>query len=164
MRASGGLNPNAILVISRILVLVDSIRPLDRLCSIAARILALCLTMPFWSPRTRTVPVESVWVGTGVVFVFNSTTEGRGKGHRSCPSDAAALDARVAALKNYPYPQRLEMLLHRISNLTGKLLLNLETPGKDINQARHLGQAENGSIRNVGNMSDAEEWRKMVLA
>jgi len=29
MRASGDLNPNAILVISRILVLVDSIRPFD---------------------------------------------------------------------------------------------------------------------------------------
>ena len=49
MRASGDLNPNAILVISRILVLVDSIRPLDRLCSIAARILARCLTMLFCS-------------------------------------------------------------------------------------------------------------------
>jgi len=34
------LNPNAIRVISRILVLVDSIKPLDRLCLIAARILA----------------------------------------------------------------------------------------------------------------------------
>ena len=49
MRASGDLDPNAILVISRILVLVDSIRPLDRLCSIAARILARCLTMLFCS-------------------------------------------------------------------------------------------------------------------
>ncbi len=36
MRASADLNPKAILVISRILVLVDSISPLDRLCSIAA--------------------------------------------------------------------------------------------------------------------------------
>ncbi len=32
------MNPNAIRVIRRILVLVDSIKPLDRLCSIAARI------------------------------------------------------------------------------------------------------------------------------
>ena len=38
MRAWGDLNPNAIRVIRRILVLVDSIKPLDRLCSIAARI------------------------------------------------------------------------------------------------------------------------------
>src|SRR5680860_1004264 len=49
MRASGDLNPNAILVIRRILVLVDSIRPLDRLCSIAARIRERCLTMLFCS-------------------------------------------------------------------------------------------------------------------
>src|SRR5664279_288539 len=45
MRASGDLKPNAILVIRRTFVLVDSIRPFDKLCSIAARILALCLTM-----------------------------------------------------------------------------------------------------------------------
>jgi len=45
MRAWGDLNPNAIRVIRRILVLVDSIRPLDRLCSIAAKILAWCFTM-----------------------------------------------------------------------------------------------------------------------
>lgn len=49
MRASGDLKPNAILVISRIFVLVDSIRPLDRLCSMAARILVLCLMMLFCS-------------------------------------------------------------------------------------------------------------------
>lgn len=45
VRASADLKPNAILVISRILVLVDSINALDRLCSIAARIRARCLTM-----------------------------------------------------------------------------------------------------------------------
>ncbi len=38
MRSWGDLNPNAIRVIRRILVLVDSIRPLDRLCSIAATV------------------------------------------------------------------------------------------------------------------------------
>jgi hypothetical protein len=42
MRASGDLNPKAIRVSRRILVLVLSIRPLDRPCSIAARIDALC--------------------------------------------------------------------------------------------------------------------------
>lgn len=38
MRASGERNPNAIRVMRRILVLTDSMRPLDRPCSIAARI------------------------------------------------------------------------------------------------------------------------------
>lgn len=47
MRASADLKPNAILVIRRILVLIDSISPFDKLCSIAARIRALCLTMRF---------------------------------------------------------------------------------------------------------------------
>src|SRR3954452_10999649 len=45
MRASGDLKPNATLVMRRILVLTDSMRPLDSPCSIAARIEALCLTM-----------------------------------------------------------------------------------------------------------------------
>ena len=45
IRASGLLKPNPIRVMSRILVLTDSIRPLDRPCSIAARIEALCFTI-----------------------------------------------------------------------------------------------------------------------
>ncbi len=45
MRASGERNPNATRVISRILVLTDSMRPFERPCSIAARIDALCLTI-----------------------------------------------------------------------------------------------------------------------
>jgi len=49
MRASGDLKPNANLVISRILVLVDSMRPFESPCSIAARIRGLCLTMLFCS-------------------------------------------------------------------------------------------------------------------
>src|SRR4051812_40431747 len=47
MRAWGERNPKAIRVIRRILVLTDSMRPLDRPCSMAARIDALCLTMRF---------------------------------------------------------------------------------------------------------------------
>ena len=47
MRASGDLNPNAMRVMSRILVLTDSVRPLDSPCSIAARIDGVCSTMVF---------------------------------------------------------------------------------------------------------------------
>lgn len=49
IRASGDRNPMAILVISRILVLTDSVSPLDRPCSIAARISARCLATRAWS-------------------------------------------------------------------------------------------------------------------
>ena len=45
MSGSGDLKPNATLVMSRILVLTDSMRPFDGPCSIAARIEALCLTI-----------------------------------------------------------------------------------------------------------------------
>jgi len=38
MRASGDLKPKATLVMRRILVLTDSMRPLESPCSIAARI------------------------------------------------------------------------------------------------------------------------------
>ena len=42
MRASGDLNPNAMRVMSRTLVFTDSVRPLDRPCSIAARTDGVC--------------------------------------------------------------------------------------------------------------------------
>jgi hypothetical protein len=41
----GDLKPKVTRVMRRILVLTDSMRPLDRPCSIAARIEALCLTI-----------------------------------------------------------------------------------------------------------------------
>ncbi len=49
MRAAGDLNPNAMRVMSRILVLADSVRPLDSPCSIAARIDGVCSTIAFCS-------------------------------------------------------------------------------------------------------------------
>ena len=49
MRACGDLNPNATLVMSLILVFIDSIRPLLSPCSIDARMASRCLTMLFYS-------------------------------------------------------------------------------------------------------------------
>jgi hypothetical protein len=49
MRASGDLKPKAMRVMSRILVLTDSVRPLDSPCSIAARIDGVWATMLFCS-------------------------------------------------------------------------------------------------------------------
>ena len=49
MRAWGEVKPKAILVMSRIFWLTDSIRPLDRPCSIAARIDDRWATMLFCS-------------------------------------------------------------------------------------------------------------------
>ena len=45
MRPSGVLNPNAIRVMSRIVVFTNTIRPLDRPCSMAARIESLRLVI-----------------------------------------------------------------------------------------------------------------------
>ena len=45
MRASGDLNPKAMRVMSRILVFMDSMRPLESPCSMDARIAARCFTM-----------------------------------------------------------------------------------------------------------------------
>jgi len=46
MSASGDLNPNAIRVMSRILVFTDSMRPFDRPCSMAARRVAVFDDVP----------------------------------------------------------------------------------------------------------------------
>jgi hypothetical protein len=52
IRASGDLNPNAMRVMSLILVFIDSTRPLERLCSIAARCLTI-LRCSFTNAGTR---------------------------------------------------------------------------------------------------------------
>ena len=49
MSASGDANPKAMRVMSRILVFMDSMRPLDRPCSMEARIASRCFTMDRWS-------------------------------------------------------------------------------------------------------------------
>ena len=49
MSASGDLKPNAMRVMSLILVFIDSTRPLERPCSIQARIAARWLTIVFCS-------------------------------------------------------------------------------------------------------------------
>ena len=59
MRASGDLKPKAMRVMSRILVLTDSVRPLDRPCSIAARIDGVCLTMRFLQFHERRDPASA---------------------------------------------------------------------------------------------------------
>ena len=45
----GDLNPNVVRAMSLILVFIDSTRPLERPCSIAARIAVRCLVIDFWS-------------------------------------------------------------------------------------------------------------------
>jgi len=70
MRASGLANPNAIRAMSRILVLTDSIRPLDRWCSIEARMVSRWATMVRWSLTKRGIrqrraqPIQASKVGT----------------------------------------------------------------------------------------------------
>jgi hypothetical protein len=49
MSPSGDMNPNATRVISLIPVFLDSTPPLERPCSMEARIEERCLTMPLWS-------------------------------------------------------------------------------------------------------------------
>ena len=49
MSASGERNPYATRVMSRILVLTDSMRPLESPCSIAARIRSWYFTIERWS-------------------------------------------------------------------------------------------------------------------
>lgn len=55
IRASGDLNPKAMRVMRRILVLPDSISPLDSPCSIAARMASRCSTMVRWSFTNRSI-------------------------------------------------------------------------------------------------------------
>ena len=49
MSASGDANPKAMRVMSRILVFMDSMRPLDSPCSMEARMASRWFTMDRWS-------------------------------------------------------------------------------------------------------------------
>ena len=65
MRASGERNPKATLVINRIFVFTDSIRPFESPCSIEARIDALCFTIRrcrstnAWIRQRRAHPIHA---------------------------------------------------------------------------------------------------------
>lgn len=68
MKAWAGWNPNVILVRRRILVLIDLMSPLDRLCSIAARIRARCVTMLFCSFTKCGIRQRRALGGLGILY------------------------------------------------------------------------------------------------
>lgn len=90
IRAWGDLKPNAILVISRILVLVDSTRPLERSCSLAARILGLCLTMLLCSDTNAGIRQRRAQL-----IHLSQGLDGSGVGHREDQPQALLQQVRA---------------------------------------------------------------------
>ena len=58
----------------------------------------------------------------------------------------------------------LQAFHQRVRNLNRELLLNLQPPCENIDNARDFGKADDFPIRDVGHMRAADEWQQMMFA
>ena len=61
------------------------------------------------------------------------------------------------------YAGRFETSHEPFGNLRGKIFLDLQAPGENIDNARHLGKADHFPVRNVGDVRPTNEWKQMML-
>ena len=59
--------------------------------------------------------------------------------------------------------RRLQYFHQRIGDLHSQLLLDLQPPGEDIDNARDLGQADYPAFRDIGDVRLSDEGKKVVL-
>ena len=93
-----------------------------------------------------------------------TTSEGRCCGHRALLLYTTHLHTGVACLDNYSYAKWVECLLDAITNLHCEALLHLKTACEALYNACNLRESSVVAIRDVGNVSLADEWEHMVLA
>ena len=59
---------------------------------------------------------------------------------------------------------RLQARHQRLGDLSGEILLDLQSPRVNIDNARDFGEADDFSIRNVSDVRAPDKGQKMVLA
>ena len=75
---------------------------------------------------------------------------------------AAHHHAQVTRLNHYTYTLGLDGVLNGLRNLHCQALLDLQTAGKDIDQAGNLAQSQDFAIRNISHVDFAKEWQQML--
>ena len=60
--------------------------------------------------------------------------------------------------------RRLQTIHERFSNLSGEIFLNLQTPRKNIDNARDFGEADDFSVWDVSHVTPADERQQVVFA
>ena len=69
-----------------------------------------------------------------------------------------------AASITTPTPVGPQHVHDRVGDLVGQPLLHLQPAGEDVHDPRHLGQAEDLAVGDVGDVGPAEERQQVVLA
>src|SRR6516164_2607641 len=70
---------------------------------------------------------------------------------------------KMARLNYHAHSLWLNHFLNGLGNLGGESLLDLQTAGKDLDQPRDFAQADDFTVRNVGDMDFAKEREHMML-
>src|SRR5205807_3508779 len=73
------------------------------------------------------------------------------------------LHAQVTRFHDDRHPEGFDLLQNDLRNLRGEALLDLQTPGKSVDQARDLGQTDHFAVWNVGHVAFAEERQEMMF-
>ncbi len=69
----------------------------------------------------------------------------------------------VLGLNNDPHSFGPGEFHHRIGNLGGEVFLNLQAPGKDIDDTRHFGQTNHFAVRDLGHVTLTDKRQHMVF-
>ena len=72
--------------------------------------------------------------------------------------------ATLTAAIDHGHALRLQVLLNRIGDLLGQLLLNLQTLGVDVDDASQLAQPDHAPIGNVSHVRLADKRQEVMLA
>src|SRR6202022_2864757 len=77
---------------------------------------------------------------------------------------AAHLHAEVIGLDDDAHPDRLEVFLQALGDLTRHPLLYLEPSAVELHEPGHLAEAHQAAVRNVSDVNSAVEGQQMMLA
>ena len=77
--------------------------------------------------------------------------------------DTAHARAEVDCLDDDADTGWLEDSVDGVRDLLRQPLLNLQPPSIDLDDPRQLGQADNPSVRDIGDVRATEEWQQVVL-
>src|SRR5882762_637947 len=101
---------------------------------------------------------------TGSGVLFESAEQTRSFHDRVLFFDASHHHAKMFCFYDDRHPRGLETSHQRLRDLSGKIFLDLQTTGKDIDNPRHLGQADHFPVRKISHMRTADERKQMMFA
>src|SRR5687768_970264 len=106
--------------------------------------------------------LEKLHAGTRVVP--EDAEHGAGHCKRVLLFDAAHRHAQVSTLADHRHAARVDRLEYRLRDLVRHALLNLQAPREHVDEPRDLAQPDDPRIRNVRDMTLAEERQQVVFA